>query len=139
MDVNQGESFSLPENVLATFGNGTKKTVSVTWNKIDTSKTGQFIVNGVIQDTNQKVTQTINIVEKKQLTQPTVDPNKNENNPKPEDTNTLTNPDPSIDDPENNTAKTSDNNSIFLLTAASLLALSSCIFLIARRNFKNKM
>lgn len=138
IDVTQGESFSLPQNVLATFGNGTKKTVSLTWDKVDTSKTGQFTVNGVIQDTNQKVTQTINIVDKKQSTNPNIDPNKSETTPKTEGTNTSTTFDTSIDTPENNTTKTGDNSSIFLIATASLLALATCIFLIARKKSKNK-
>jgi rhamnogalacturonan endolyase len=150
IDINQGDTFALPQNVLATFNNGTKKPVSVTWDKIDTSKAGQISVNGVIQDTNQKVTQSINIVASKPITPSNTDTNTNtnkdanantnENNNKTENTNATSTSTPTTDNnTKTNTSKTSDNSPIVLAIIFSILALATCTVLATKKRFQNKI
>ncbi|MBD7909960.1 Ig-like domain-containing protein [Clostridium cibarium] len=137
IDITQGDNYTLPQNILATFNNGSKKPVSVIWDTINTSKLGQATVNGTIEDTNQTVVQNINIVASKNATQSNTDTKQytnedaNSNNNETSTTNTNSNT-------KNNISQTSDSTPIIFITSVSILTLATCIVFATKKKLKNR-
>ncbi|MCX7884039.1 MAG: Ig-like domain-containing protein [Caloramator sp.] len=54
--VNEGQKVNLPETVKAKMSDGTEKEVAVKWDTVDTTKAGEYTVNGTVEGTTLKAT-----------------------------------------------------------------------------------
>lgn len=62
IEVNKGTVAKLPDTVMATFANGEEKEVNVTWEDVDTSVVGTYVVTGKVSDYAKDVTITVYVV-----------------------------------------------------------------------------
>jgi hypothetical protein len=126
IDVNQGEKVNLPQTVTATLGNGAQSQVTILWDDIDTSKVGQASITGTIKETNDTVTEKVNVLSKTSKDNTAKDTNINSNTDnaaKADKTSNVGNVDNKT---TSNATKTSDNNPIILAIVSSLMALTLC-------------
>jgi GH35 family endo-1,4-beta-xylanase/regulation of enolase protein 1 (concanavalin A-like superfamily) len=61
--VTEGDSYTLPAKVNATYSDGTKKDVAVTWNpsSVDTSKAGTYTFKGNVEGYDKEITLTLTV------------------------------------------------------------------------------
>ena len=62
--VKQGENYTLPKTVTATYSNKSKKAVAITWNpnSVNTSKPGNYTFSGTVKGYSKKVVLKVNVV-----------------------------------------------------------------------------
>lgn len=62
VEVNKGKEATLPKTVKATFANGEEKEVEITWEDVDTSMVGTYVVKGKVADYAKDITITVYVV-----------------------------------------------------------------------------